>query len=58
MLPLVLTVARSKGKCNKALLASSSLLSKLISLLMFIDVIPWQGGLISSAGGYEGRPPT
>jgi hypothetical protein len=28
---------------------------------MFIDAIPPQGGLISSAGGvlpYEGRPPT
>jgi hypothetical protein len=57
----VLTAARSKGKCNKAFLASLSLLSKLISLLMFIDAIPPQGGLISSAGGvlpYEGRPPT
>jgi hypothetical protein len=55
----MLTAARSKGKCNKALLASPSLLLELISLLMFIDAIPWQGGLISSAGGVlldEGGP--
>jgi hypothetical protein len=51
-LPLVLTAARFKGKCNNALyFHGRPFSSKLISLLKFIDAIPRQGSLVSSAGG-------
>ena len=57
-LQLVLTATRSKGKYNMPYLYRRPF-SKLISLLMFIDAIPWQGGLISLVGGvlpYDGGP--
>jgi hypothetical protein len=50
--PLCSPLPDSKAKCNNALYFHGRPFSpKLISLLKFIDAIPRQGSLVSSAGG-------